>query len=403
MTFVFLIAIKAIFTNKVRSFLTMLGVIIGVFSVVMLTSIGNGLSAYVTEQFDQLGSNTLIVFPGDAFGEGGGFDRESQINAIANSELSFRDVSELRKLREHVELAVPFNTMSEKAQFLSKEETITVVGTTHEYTLSQGGISEVAKGSFFTKSDEDSAKKVIVIGHAIAEELFGNVDPVGKKISVGTTKFTIIGVMKEAGSSFGGPSFDTYAFIPIQVSQKVFDNENIVEIIVKAKNKDRIQEAIAAIERSMLKRHDEDSFSVFEQSQILETINQILSVLTIGLGGIAGISLLVGGIGIMNIMLVSVTERTREIGLRKAIGATPNLILIQFLIEAAILSVLGGAIGVGLAYAGTLIVQNFFPAKVTADSIVLAFSVSTAVGLIFGAAPARRAANLSPIEALRYE
>lgn len=166
---------------------------------------------------------------------------------------------------------------------------------------------------------------------------------------------------------------------------------------------ERVEEHIENIEKELGKTMKDDQFSVVNQSEILDTINQVLGVLTAGLGGIAGISLLVGGIGIMNIMLVSVTERTQEIGLRKALGATPNLIMIQFLIEAAVLSFLGGSIGIVLAFLGTLAIQSFIPATITIDAVILACSVSTIVGLIFGAAPARRAANLSPIEALRYE
>jgi putative ABC transport system permease protein len=213
----------------------------------------------------------------------------------------------------------------------------------------------------------------------------------------------VVGVAEEKGGGFGGPSFDTYVFIPIELAQRIFSGEAITQMTVQAKSREDIPLAIAEIKQELGKRLAKDEFSVFDQRQILQTINQILSVLTVGLGGIAAISLVVGGIGILNIMLVSVIERTREIGLRKALGATPNVILVQFLIEAATLSIFGGMLGTLLAYILTLILNQFIPATVTLDAVVLAFGVSAAVGIVFGVIPARRASQLSPIEALRYE
>lgn len=396
------IALKAIMVNKSRSILTMLGVIIGVGSVVLLTSIGNGLKAYVADQFDQLGANTIIILPGDPFGEGGGFSREQQISAVSNSKLEMEDVSDIKKIREFVKTAIPFTTISEKISYRGEEKSISIIGSTEEYPEVQSNV-KIGKGRFYTKTENSSREKVIVLGFDVAEELFGNIDPIGKTVRLGSQNFKVIGVQEKVGGGFGGPSFDTYVFIPIETYFKQYDTKKIIEIIVKTKSTDNIPESISAIEKQMGKKYDSDEFSVVDQSQILDTINEILGILTIGLGGIASISLVVGGIGIMNIMLVSVTERTREIGLRKALGATPNLILLQFLVEAAILSILGGLIGLVIAYFGTLAMQIYFPAKVTTSAVIMAFGVSTAVGLIFGAAPARRASQLSPIEALRYE
>lgn len=398
----FQMAIKAIITNKGRSFLTMLGVIIGVSSVVMLTAIGSGLQAFITDQFESLGSNNIIIFPGDIFGENGGFDREAQSNALANNKLRLSDVKEIERLTQYIKVVVPFNSQSDTIAFQKETKKTSIIGTSYQYADAMG--MDFSRGKFFEEVDDQAGKKVAVLGFETAESIFGKVDPIGKKVKIGSQTFEVVGVADKIGGGFGGgPSFDTYVYIPLKTAFKIYDTESIVEIIAQAKNKDDIPDAIEAIKETMSKRLKDDEFSVFDQSEILDTINQILGTLTLGLGGIAAISLVVGGIGIMNIMLVSVTERTREIGLRKALGATPNQILLQFLVEAALLSVIGGLIGLIIAYLGSVALQPYFPAKVTMGAVALAFGVSTAVGLIFGAAPARNAAKLSPIEALRYE
>lgn len=400
----FVLAIQSIFRNKVRSFLTMLGIIIGVGSVVLLTSIGNGLQAYVSEQFEALGSNTIYVVPGQPFGEGGGFGGNQEQTFLETTKTTLKS-SYLRQIlrnnRELISDGAATNFALARAKYLKTEKKVTLLGVSASYAQIQS--AETSKGEWFTEVDEKKASPVLLLGIKAAEELFGEIDPVGKRLQLDSQTYTVVGVLKQRGGGFGGPSFDNYLYLPFNTIVERFDVNYIDNFIFSIRDSNRIAEAKRKIETELLDSLKEDEFTVFDQTQLLDTINSILGVLTAGLGGIAAISLVVGGIGIMNIMLVSVTERTREIGLRKALGATPNIILVQFLIEAALLSAFGGLIGLLIAYVGSLFIQQFFPAKITLDAVLLAVSVSTIVGLVFGAAPARRAALLSPIEALRYE
>lgn len=399
---VFPLAIKSILLNKSRSFLTMLGVIIGVGSVVLLTSIGTGLQAYITDQFASLGTNILYVVPGNPFGENGGFGGETTMIESTKPVLKRRLYNQvIRNNRDLIKDGVVTGVNVAEAKYKKTSKKATLYGVTSSYETVYN--TKAVAGRWFNETEEEKSERIILLGPTIAEELFGKVDPINKNILLNGQTYKVIGVLEEKGGGFGGPSFDSYIYIPLETLFKYFDTELIDSFIFEVRDKEQIKEATLAIEKTIGKELDEDDFSVFDQSTLLSTINSILGMLTVGLGGIAAISLVVGGIGIMNIMLVSVTERTREIGLRKALGATPNFILAQFLTEAAMLSVIGGLIGLTIAYLGSLALQPYFPAKVTMEAVILAFGVSTAVGLIFGVAPAKRAAKLSPIEALRYE
>jgi putative ABC transport system permease protein len=355
------------------------------------------------QSFEDLGANNIFISPGNLFDEEGGFG-SMQDMAVGAMTISFTktDVRQLQRLRQYVEKVAYWNAQGDTLRFLSNSEQGMVIGTNANYN--QVLITNLEKGRWFTHSENESGERVVVLGYKIAQDLFGEVDPIRKKIRIGTVTFNVVGVAEEkGGAGFGGPSLDDYTYIPFETYSRIYDTSRVIEMGIRANPEVEIDNAIQAIEENMLQRYKDDEFSVYDQGEILSVIQDILGMITIALGGIAAISLLVGGIGIMNIMLVSVTERTKEIGLRKALGATPNQILIQFLIEAAFLSILGGLIGLGIAFGGSLAIQNVFPAKITTEAVLLAFGVSTAVGLIFGAAPARKASRLSPIEALRYE
>jgi putative ABC transport system permease protein len=395
MTNVFSVALRAIMLNKVRAFLTILGVVIGVFAVVMLTGIGYGLQGYITDQFESFGTNNIYVQPGQVFSQARGG------NSVAQNKLRDRHLKKIEQLREYVQYVVPLNSASSKVTYRDTTKRVSIM-ITNEHFFEAINMN-VVRGRAFSKSEVESGDKVVVLGPKLATDLFGAADPLGKKIRLEDQNFTVIGVTEEKGAGIGGNSYDEIVVLPYETGNRIFDINSVSQALVKVRDKDRIDETIAQVKEVLSKDLDEEDFSVIDQSQVLDMFNSILGVLTAALAGISGISLLVGGIGIMNIMLVSVTERTKEIGLRKALGATPNMILRQFLIEAALLSILGGLIGLGLAALGISALNTLIPARLTFQSVALALGVSIGIGLIFGVAPAKRAAQLSPIEALRYE
>ncbi len=391
---------RSILKNKSRTILTSLGIIIGVTSVILLTSIGNGLKKYVTDQFDSLGANSIYISPGKVFNDNGGF---SQSGGMMLNTFTQKDVTTLNRKLNNVDITPASAVFADISSSFSTQKNIEIDGSTENFGKNNNLTPSNGNGRWFTKEENDKNTPVIVLGYQLALDLFPKSSAIGRKVIVKGKTLKVIGVSDKKGASFGGPSFDKQGYIPLNLAFELSGKNDIQSIIIKAPNKDLIEPLKKQITNILLEKYDKDAFSVFDSSQLLNSINSIISVLTIGLTGIAAISLVVGGIGIMNIMLVSVTERTREIGLRKAIGAYPRAILIQFLIEAIILSCIGGLTGVILGYLGTLAIKPFFPAQVTISSVVLAFGVSSLVGVIFGVAPARKASKLSPIEALRYE
>ncbi len=397
----FKIAQKALKTNLTRSLLTMLGVIIGVTAVISLVAVGNGLKVFITGELQDLGSNLILIVPGEVDvnarpSESGG----GSLAAMNNSKLKLADSERIKQNAPHVESATGLVFSSAPISFGDETKMARISGTEENYLDIRD--TEIAQGEYFTESDVEASRKVVILGSEIAKDLFGEGDPLGERVLIGDLKYTVIGVLAEKGA-FGNTNIDKQVLIPITSAQRQFNTDKINFIYAQATSSNDVDIAISEIEDILLENLEEDEFTVIDQKDILATVSRILDTLTIALTGITAISLLVGGIGIMNIMLVSVTERTREIGLRKALGATPNVIMAQFLTEAVLLSMIGGVIGIGLSYLLTFVIGRFIKVAITAWSVLLAFFVSAGVGVIFGVIPARRAANLSPIEALKYE
>jgi len=394
----FRIAINAVRSNKIRAILTMLGIIIGVAAVILLVSIGSGLQQYITKEFESLGSNLIMVMPGKIqFHDEGG--REGGPPGVTNNKLTLKVMQKLER-GTYIEDVLPVVTKSVVAKYGNNSHSTGILASSEKYTLIRK--AELAKGNNFTRADISVGKKVTILGATLKEELFGDAPALNRKISLGDHRYTIIGILEEKGAAMGQDQ-DDMALIPLTAAMKQFNIEKLNYFYIVSPSAEDTAKTIAEAKRILLKEMDDEDFTVMDSKDLLSTISSILSVLTAALAGIAGISLLVGGIGIMNIMLVSVTERTREIGLRKAVGATPKDILLQFLIEAVFFSLIGGLIGIGLGMFSSFILGKFLQTSVTVWSVAIAFSVSALVGIVFGVAPAYKAAKLDPINALRYE
>ncbi len=399
------IALRALSANKLRSILTMLGIIIGVTSVVALLSIGEGATASITSQVEGLGSNMISITPGKIFERDGGAE---------NARLYYSDYEALLANQVNMRLIAPAYQSIAKVKYNDKNLSTSVAGVVPEYAEARS--YELADGRFLTQTDRDTTAQVAVLGSQTAKDLFGLLNPVGQRIKINNSSFKIVGVLEEKGSGFG--SGDDIVLIPLETGfTKIFGanaeengNRLLTDITVSVSGPEKVDDVIAQVNFLLRKLHklspeSDTDFSVLSQSQFLDTLGTITTTLTIFLGAIAAISLLVGGIGIMNIMLVSVTERTREIGLRKAVGAKRSTILVQFLVETITLSVLGGLIGIllGAGIAALFSALDLIEATVSLNIVALAFFFSSAVGVFFGFYPALRASGLRPIEALRYE
>nr|WP_218623583.1 ABC transporter permease [Thermoanaerobacter sp. CM-CNRG TB177] len=372
-----------------RSFLTMLGIIIGVTAVIALVSIGQGSTRSVTSQIQSMGSNLIMV---NIRGRG----RESSLTydqAIALGDSN------------HIAAISPVISTSVTAMYGDNSvDNTTVNGVNGDYQSIRN--IEIAVGRFILPMDDEGRNKVAVLGSNVASELFGFTDPLGKTIKLNGQNFTVVGILSQKGSSIAG-SDDDSIFIPLKTMFYFAKNKDITQIYIEATSPNTVELAKNEITSKLLTifKGDTDAFRIMDQSEILSTVNSVTNTLSLLLGGIAGISLLVGGIGIMNIMLVSVTERTREIGIRKALGAKKKDILLQFIVESLTLSGLGGIVGIIGGYVLSMILGSAMNinAKPSLSTVLISFSFSVIVGLFFGVYPANKAANLNPIEALRYE
>jgi putative ABC transport system permease protein len=402
------VAFTGLRSNKLRSALTMLGITIGVAAVIVLVSVGQAIDGFIRGEFEGIGANLVYVF-----GEIDGMGRPkpmtyAEVNAIADP----------YRVPEAALVMPQLDLRNQQVVAAGREDRIRTIGTGTEYPalFSRYAVA----GRFFDQNEVDSAARVAVITRKVVDSLFPSTYPIGQTLRIRDVRFTVIGVLNEQGSDFGPPGtdLDDIIFIPISTAQTRLSGERIISgdrpitnIVVAARDSSRVDLTAQQIRQTLREERkinfrDEDNFQVVTQGQLLDSFTSVTGLLTIFLAFIAGISLLVGGIGIMNIMLVTVTERTREIGLRKAVGAQKRDILLQFLVEAVVLALVGGGIGIALAGGMSFLVATQVETLNVAlqpSTVVLATLISTAIGVFFGLYPANRAASLNPIDALRYE
>jgi putative ABC transport system permease protein len=398
-----LVAMRALRRNKLRSVLTALGIIIGVASVVAMVAVGNGAQVRIETQVSALGQNLLMVFAGNR--------KAGAVNTGMGtaSTLTLADMEAIRKEIADVVAVSPEVSVSAQVIGNARNWSTTVVGESAVYLKIRDW--SLAQGSMFTEREVHATAKVAVLGSKTANQLFGPLNPVGQNIRIKNIPFVVIGVLESKGAGMGGQNQDDRIIIPYTTAMRRITGDKYLRLInLQIVNASRMEAAQQQITGLLRQRHNlsatsDDDFNIFNQKEIADTVNSISRVITLMLGAVASISLFVGGIGIMNIMLVSVTERTREIGIRIAVGAQPVDIRLQFLAEAVTLSLLGGFIGVllGVGISQLVGVITSFNAVVSTGSIILAFGVSSIIGIFFGFYPAHKASKLNPIDALRYE
>lgn len=396
-------AVSAMFSHKMRAFLSILGILIGVAAVIAMLAIGTGAKESIEKQLASLGSNLLVVRPGAS--KTGGVSLE----AGTTTRLTLDDVTAIEKLKNYVKSASPAVTNRAQVVYGNKNWNTQVQGVGVSYAQLRSSVPSV--GRFFTEEEVKMREKVALVGNTVLKKVFGNTNPIGKTIKINQINFRVIGILPVKGTT-GPQDQDDTVLIPISTAMyRLMGKQYIDSIYVEVKNADLTDGAQEAVSNLIIKQHrlitddQKDSFSIFNMSDIKKTLTSTTQTMSLLLGAIAAISLLVGGIGIMNIMLVSVTERTREIGLRKAIGANNKDILVQFLIEAVLMSFIGGLVGIILGSGTSVLITLIagWSARVSLSSIILATVFSLAVGVIFGLWPAKQASQLNPIEALRYE
>jgi len=380
----FSMSLRGLTTNKMRSALTMLGVIIGVASVIALVSVGEGARKDVVESFESIGTNILKLYM-----------------QRWDARLTLDQVYDLKQRVPDMEMVLPQVYWGARVTYEGKERYAPAQGVTEVFPKIRN--HDLYSGRFFTAVEIEIARPVVVIGWQVMQDLFAGRDPVGKYIFLDQEPFEIIGVLEEKGENLG-EGVDRMMFVPLTVAQRRRGTDKIDEVLLKARDQDSVPVVQLTVERIFEARYGEDAAFVWTQQSMLEQLQESTRTMTLMLGAIAGVSLLVGGIGVMNIMLVAVTERTKEIGLRQALGAKPSQILLQFLFESAMLCSLGGIAGVFAGIAGSGLVAKLGPkTAVSPVSIVIAFAFSVLVGFVFGVYPAMRAAKLEPVEALRSD